>query len=68
MKDNKKERKQFVDIAKGICILLIARGHLNYDFSPLGLMKMNFIQFGMFQHLCSLLDFSAKKMIFIIQL
>lgn len=34
MKDNKKERKQFVDIAKGICILLIARGHLNYDFLP----------------------------------
>lgn len=34
MKDNKKERKQFVDIAKGICILLIVRGHLNYDFFP----------------------------------
>lgn len=27
-------RCQYVDIAKGICILLIARGHLNYNFFP----------------------------------
>lgn len=29
-----KQRYEFVDIAKGICILLIARGHLNYNFFP----------------------------------
>lgn len=32
-----KKRFEFVDIVKGICILLIIRGHINYSF----------IQFGM---------------------
>ena len=29
-----KKRFDFVDIAKGICILLIIRGHINYSFFP----------------------------------
>ena len=29
-----KKRFEFVDIAKGICILLIIRGHINYSFFP----------------------------------
>lgn len=29
-----KTRSTYVDIAKGICILLVARGHLNYNFLP----------------------------------
>lgn len=29
-----KKRFEFVDIVKGICILLIIRGHINYSFFP----------------------------------
>ena len=42
-----RKRFEFVDIAKGICILLIIRGHINYSFFQSGSMRMSFIQFGM---------------------